>query len=162
MTQITIIVDDKTVIIAGRAAMLPALDWSAFNGPSVHDKIHAVHFDSDRGHGHVEYCDVVTEPATRPNHKPHNWLIDAATFEKAFGWVLPLYAEQCAADDAAAQAQQAQAEKQMQERIANPALASSPTVDSADMADMRARLAAAEAKAAAHDEFIATVRDATR
>ena len=162
MTQITIIVDDKMVIVGGRAAMLPALDWSAFNGQRVHDKIHAVQFDSDRGHGHVEYCDVVTEPATRPNHKPHNWLIDALTFEKLFGWVLSAYAEQCASDDAAAQAQQAQAEKQMQERIANPVLASSPTVDSADMADMRARLAAAEAKAAAHDEFIATVRDATR
>ena len=81
--------------------MLPDIDWSKFNGADVHDKIHAVQFDSERGAGHVEYCDVVTEPATRPNHKPHNWLIDAATFEKLFAWVLPAYAEQCAKDDAA-------------------------------------------------------------
>ena len=141
MSQITIIVDDKTVIVAGRAVMLPSLDWSAFNGPSVHDKVHAVQFDSDRGHGHVEYCDVVTEPATRPNHKPHNWLIDAATFEKTFGWVLSAYADQCAADDAA----QAHAEADAAAKAAIPRAASAvPAIAGArqeDVDGLRAQLA---------------------
>ena len=146
MTQITILVDDKTVIVAGRAVVLPNLDWSAFNGPSVHDKVHAVQFDSERGQGHVEYCDVVTEPATRPNHKPHNWLIDAATFEKLFGWVLPAYAEQCAADDAALAAAEAESEAKKQHALANPqAVSSVPAIAGArqeDVDGLRAQLAA--------------------
>ena len=142
MAQITIIVDDKTVIVGGRAVVLPDLDWSKFNGADVHDKIHAVQFDSERGAGHVEYCDVVTEPATRPNHKPHNWLIDAATFEKLFSWVLPSYAEQCAKEDAA----QAYAETEVKERVVS--ISATPGEVENLMADMKARLAAAEAKSA--------------
>ena len=145
MTQITIIVDDKTVIVGGRAVVLPSLDWSAFKGQSVNDKIHAVQFDSERGHGHVEYCDVVTEPATRPNQKPHNWLIDAATFDKTFGWVMPLYAEQCAADDAASAAAEAESEAKKQHALDNPqAVSAMPAIAGARQEDvdaLRAQLA---------------------
>ena len=46
----------------------------------------------------------MTLEAARPNLKPDNWPIDAATFDKKFGFVLPLYDAQCAINAAQAEA----------------------------------------------------------
>lgn len=103
--QITIIVDDKTVYVDGVSVALPNLDWSKFRDlGAAHDDIHAVQFNLDKGQGQIEYCEVMTGEAARPNIKPPNWPIDAATFEKKFGWVLPLYEAQIAANVAQADA----------------------------------------------------------
>ena len=101
MTQITIVVDDKMILVGGVACHLPDLDISSFrNIGAQHDNIRAVQFNTTSNDGHIEYCDVITDEPTRPNIKPGNWLIDRATFERKFGWVLPLHEKQVAANTA--------------------------------------------------------------
>lgn len=105
MTQIAVIVDDKMIIVDGVAIHCPRLDMTRLRDlGAAYDDVHAVQFDTKRGQGHIEYCDVVTDEAARPNIKPGNWQIDATTFENKFGWILPLYQKQAAADAAKAQA----------------------------------------------------------
>ena len=93
--QITIITDDKTVIVDGFPVALPGLDWSRFNGDpnTPWDDIRAVQFNSDRGQGHVEYKTIMTKQAARPDITPPNLLIGRAEFEQSFAWLLPAYEE---------------------------------------------------------------------
>lgn len=92
--QITIVVEDKTVICDGVAVPLPDVDWSAFDGdPSTKwDDVAAVQYNTDSRQGHVEYRTIVTGNAMRPNIRPGDMPIDAAYFEATFAWILQPYA----------------------------------------------------------------------
>ena len=65
--QITIVVEDKTVICDGVAVPLPDVDWSVFDGdPSTKwDDVAAVQFNTDTGQGHVEYRTIITSSPMR-------------------------------------------------------------------------------------------------
>ena len=140
MTQTTIVVDDKIVLVGGVACHLPDLDISSFrNIGAQHDDIRAVQFDTASGQGHVEYCEVITNEATRPNIKPGNWLIDQATFERKFGWVLPLHEKQVAAN-AAKEAEDLKAALEIQANM--PMIGSQATSDDALQKAMMAELMA--------------------
>ena len=91
--QITIVVEDKTVICDGVAVPLPDVDWSVFDGdPSTKwDDIAAVQYNTDSKQGHVEYRTIVTGNAMRPNIRPGDMPIDEAHFTAAFGWILEPY-----------------------------------------------------------------------
>ena len=91
--QITIVVEDKTVICDGVAVPLPDVDWSVFDGdPSTKwDDVAAVQFDTGAGQGHVEYRTIITANAMRPNIRPGDMPIDRATFEATYGWILEPY-----------------------------------------------------------------------
>ena len=91
--QITIVVEDKTVICDGVAVPLPDVDWSAFDGdPSTKwDDVAAVQYNTTSKQGHVEYRTIVTSNAMRPNIRPGDMPIDRATFESAYGWILEPY-----------------------------------------------------------------------
>lgn len=93
--QITIVVEDKTVICDGFAVPLPALDWAKFDGdPSTPwDDIQAVQYNTDEKQGHVEYRTIVTQPAVRPNIRPGDRHITSAEFNAEFAWVLDAYEE---------------------------------------------------------------------
>lgn len=92
--QITIVVEDKTVICDGVAVPLPDVDWSVFDGdPSTKwDDVAAVQYNTDSKQGHVEYRTIVTGNAMRPNIRPGDMPIDEAYFSAAFGWILEPYA----------------------------------------------------------------------
>ena len=91
--QITIVVEDKTVICDGVAVPLPDVDWSVFDGdPSTKwDDIAAVQYNTKSKQGHVEYRIIVTSAAMRPNIRPGDMPIDEAQFNAAFGWILEPY-----------------------------------------------------------------------
>ena len=93
--QITIVVEDKTVICDGVAVPLPDVDWSVFDGdPSTKwDDIAAVQYNTDSKQGHVEYRTIVTSNAMRPNIRPGDMPIDEAHFNGAFGWILEPYTQ---------------------------------------------------------------------
>ncbi len=93
--QITIVVEDKTVICDGVAVPLPDVDWSVFDGdPSTKwDDIAAVQYNTDSKQGHVEYRTIVTGNAMRPNIRPGDMPIDEAYFNAAFGWILEPYTQ---------------------------------------------------------------------
>ena len=140
MTQITIIVDDKTVLVGGVPCVLSDLDMGKFRDlGAVYDNIHAVQFDTVKGQGHIEYCDVITDEPARPNIKPSNWLIDRATFERKFGWVLPLHEKQVAAN-AAQEAEDLKAALEIQANM--PMIGSQATSDDALQKAMMAELMA--------------------
>ena len=93
--QITIVVEDKTVICDGVAVPLPDVDWSVFDGdPSTKwDDVAAVQYNTDSKQGHVEYRTIVTSNAVRPNIRPGDMPIDEAYFNAAFGWILEPYTQ---------------------------------------------------------------------
>ncbi len=93
--QITIVVEDKTVICDGVAVPLPDVDWSVFDGdPSTKwDDVAAVQYNTDSKQGHVEYRTIVTSNAMRPNIRPGDMPIDEAYFNAAFGWILEPYTQ---------------------------------------------------------------------
>ena len=90
--KITIIVDDKNVIMDGVLVHLPNMDWGnkCFTGDpgTVLDDVAAVQFDDDAGQGHVEYKTLLTKQTFRPNVRPPDCPITAADFQENFGWVL--------------------------------------------------------------------------
>jgi len=91
--QITIVVDDRTVLVDRKPLELPELDWSVFdldpNDPN--DDVSAVQFDTNSGQGHVEFKTRLTKQSNRPNVRPPDWHISSAEFEKHFAFVLPAY-----------------------------------------------------------------------
>ena len=93
--QMTIVVEDKTVICDGVAVPLPDVDWSVFDGdPSTKwDDVAAVQYNTDSKQGHVEYRTIVTGNAMRPNIRPGDMPIDEAYFNAAFGWILEPYTQ---------------------------------------------------------------------
>ncbi len=92
--QITIVVEDKTVICDGVAVPLPDVDWSVFDGdPSTKwDDVAAVQYNTETGKGHVEYRTIITSSPMRPNIRPGDMPIDAAYFDATFAWILQPYA----------------------------------------------------------------------
>lgn len=92
--QITIVVEDKTVIYEGVAVALPDVDWSVFDGdPATKwDDVSAVQFNTETGKGHVEYRTIITSSPMRPNIRPGDMPIDAAYFDATFAWILQPYA----------------------------------------------------------------------
>lgn len=118
--QITIVVDDKLVLVNRKPLELPDLDWSAFDMDpgNPDDDISAVQFNSVTGMGHVEFKTRTTKQLNRPNNRPPDWHISAADFEKHFGFVLPAYEAKLKvvmAEDAAREA----ARKAANEQAAN-------------------------------------------
>lgn len=91
--QITIVVDDKLVLIDRKPMELPELDWSVFDMDPANpdDDVSAVQFNTDSGTGHVEFKTRQTKQVNRPNNRPPDWHISAADFEKYFGFVVPAY-----------------------------------------------------------------------
>lgn len=108
--QITIVVDDRIVIVDGIAAHLPDLDWGhrSFVGDpgTLLDDVSAVQYDTVTGQGTVEYRTLVTRQATRPNVRPPDWYITPADFESNFAWVMPAYREAAARQKAEDEARQ--------------------------------------------------------
>lgn len=156
MTQITIIVEDKTVVVDGVAALLPDLDVSKFTGDptSPWDDIHAVQFNTKTGQGWVEYCVVATGQISRPDMKPPDWGIGKKDFDAMFGWVMPLYEAQITA----LKAEQEAAEKARMEaakRAAEaPAQVAREGMDVGIDQAMLAEFTAMKAKVAAQDELL--------
>ena len=107
--QITIVVEDKTVICDGFPVKLPALDWARFDGDPTTpwDDIAAVQYNTDHRQGHVEYRTIVTQPAIRPNIRPGDRLITETEFVTEFAWLLPAYDEEKAKVLAKAEADKA-------------------------------------------------------
>lgn len=105
--KVRIIVDDKKVIVDGRAADLPEIDWARLAGDPSNpwDDVSAVWYDSDTNQGHVEFYEVVTKQPMRPNIKPPDLRISTEDFQRDYGWMLePYYAaigRQEAAENAA-------------------------------------------------------------
>ncbi len=167
--QITIVVDDKTVICDGFGVELPGVDWTRFDGDpaSKWDDVQAVQFNTDDKQGHVEYRTVVTVPPVRPNFRPGDWHITAEDFEREFAWILPLYvaererlmAEQTRAEAAAehqrlAAAEQAEtARREAIRRASDPGTTPAPPME--DMDELKAKLAALEATVAAQQKAFA-------
>jgi hypothetical protein len=144
MTQITIIVDDKTVYVDGKGLSIPDLDWGLFNGDpaSPWDDIHAVQYDTARKQGYVEYKTVPTAQLGRPDIKPPDWAIDDADFEANFAWVLPVYDAKKLVADAEVEARRIQANEA-------PAAVEAVPVDAAtrdELDELKAQNAALETK----------------
>lgn len=105
--KVRIIVDDKKVIVDGRAADLPDVDWGRLAGDPDNpwDDVSAVWYDSETNQGHIEFYEVVTKQPHRPNIKPPDLRINTEDFQRDYGWILePYYAalgRQEAADNAA-------------------------------------------------------------
>ena len=93
--QITIVVEDKTVICDGFAVAMPDIDWSVFDGDpkTPWDDVAAVQYNTKTGQGHIEYRTIVTDGHTRPNIRPGDKPLDAAEFERVYGWIIPAYVE---------------------------------------------------------------------
>lgn len=149
--QITIVVDDKIVLV-NRKPLVLDLDWSVFDmDPSnPDDDVAAVQFDTDAGQGHVEFKTRQTKQVNRPNNRPPDWHINAADFEKYFSFVLPVY-------EATAKKVKAEQEAREAERAAranDPAPA--PVIDavSREEAQRMADEAAAKAVAAFAAEIV--------
>lgn len=151
--QITIVVDDKLVLVDRKPLELPELDWSVFdmdpNDPN--DDVSAVQFDTDAGQGHVEFKTRLTKQVTRPNVRPPDWRITAAEFEKHFGFVIPAYE----AKAKTVKAEQAAREAEMAARANEPRTEAVP-VDavSREEAQRMADEAAAKAVAAFAAEIV--------
>lgn len=93
--KVRIVVDDKLVIVDGRSAVFPDADWTRFEGSpdTPYDNVSAVWYDSEAGQGHVEFYEVVTKQASRPNIKPPDLMISTEDFQRDYSWVLePFYA----------------------------------------------------------------------
>lgn len=146
--KITIVVDDQRVIVDRVGLHMPDLDWSKFDGDpsSPLDDIAAVQFDTGHGQGHIEYREIITAQASRPNMRPPDWMINQAQFEAMFGWVLPLHAARKAEAEAGRAKAEADAEKARQVAIENPL----PVNQSApvDISQFEAALAEKDAKLA--------------
>jgi hypothetical protein len=184
--KIRIVVDDKLVSVDRCVMPMPELDWTAFDGdPSTPwDDIAAVQHDSDRGQGHVEYREIVTDQATRHNMRPPDWNINQSQFDELFGWVLPLHAARKAEMEAERKAHEAAAEKARAEaeaaalaqqqadadQINRGEASPAPAIDTsqlkaavaekdAEIAALNAKLAAVEAKV---DAIVQGVDDAAK
>lgn len=144
--QITIVVDDKLVLVNRKPLELPELDWSVFDMDPANpdDDVAAVQFDADTGMGHVEFKTRLTKQLNRPNVRPPDWMINAAEFEKHFGFVIPAYE----AKAKKIKAEQAAREAAREARANDPAPA--PVVEgvSREEAQRMAEKAAADAVAA--------------
>lgn len=154
--QITIVVDDKLVLIDRKPLELPELDWSVFdmdpNDPN--DDVSAVQFDTEAGQGHVEFKTRLTKQVTRPNVRPPDWSITAVEFEKHFGFVIPAYEAKAKKVKAEQAAKEAEREALAEARANDPAPA--PVVDavSREEAQRMAEKAAADAVAAFAAEIV--------
>jgi len=93
--QITIVVEDKTVICDGFAVVMPDIDWAVFDGDpkTPWDDVAAVQYNTKSGQGHIEYRTIVTDGHTRPNIRPGDKPIDAAEWMRSYEWVIPAYVE---------------------------------------------------------------------
>ena len=155
--QITIVVDDKTVYCGGVAVQIDGLDWAKFNGDpaSPWDDIAAVQFNTASSQGHVEYREIETRQAMRPNIKPPDMRIGADEFNEDFAWVLPYYQDAVAI-------QKAEADRRAeQEAVQSAAFAAQPqqtaSVSSVDIDALRAQLAAQKAE----NERLAALSEST-
>jgi len=150
--QITIVVEDRLVLIDRKPLELPELDWSVFDMDPAdpNDDVSAVQFDTVAGQGHVEFKTRVTKQSTRPNVRPPDWMINAAEFEKHFGFVIPAYE----AKAKKIKAEQAAREAERQARANDPAPA--PVVEgiSREEAQRMAEKAAADAVKAFAQEIV--------
>lgn len=150
--QITIVVEDRLVLIDRKPLELHELDWSVFDMDPAdpNDDVSAVQFDTDAGQGHVEFKTRLTKQATRPNVRPPDWMINAAEFEKHFGFVIPAYE----AKAKKIKAEQAAREAAREARANDPAPA--PVVEgvSREEAQRMAEKAAADAVAAFAAEIV--------
>lgn len=143
--QITIIVPDKIVLCDALPITLPGVDWTKFAGDpgSPFDDIHAVHFNSERGQGHIEYKEVETRQAARANIKPPDMRIGQAEFDADFAWILEAYNAERARLEAAATAKKAAGETAIADNAANPqAVDIAPATPSASAGDVEALKAA--------------------
>lgn len=113
--QITIVVDDKLVMIDRKPVHLPDLDWAVFDMDPANpdDDVAAVQFDTEAGVGHVEFKTRQTKQVNRPNNRPPDWHISAADFEKHFAFVLPAYEAKLKTVQAEETAREAEREAQM-------------------------------------------------
>ena len=93
--QITIVVDDKKVVCDGVAVTMPDIDWAVFDGDpkTPWDDVACVQYNTKTGQGHIEYRTIVTAGHARPNIRPGDKPIDAAEFERVYGWIIPAYVE---------------------------------------------------------------------
>ena len=154
--QITIIVPDKTVYCDGLAIEMPDLDWSTFDGDPATpwDDIHAVQFNATAGQGHVEYKEILTHQAARPNIKPPSWGISMLDFEANFAWVLPAFAARKAQIEAENAAREAAERAAAEAQAAAPAFSaepgewSAPSASSEDLEALKAEIAALKESAA--------------
>lgn len=143
--KITVMVPDKTVVVSGVGHELPDLDWSVFDGdPSTPwDDIRCICINGDSGY--VEYRQIVTQPAHRPNIIPPNLAITEAEFIAKYGFVI----EAWQAADAKAKAEEAEAARQRAELAAKLATAKQEIADKSGNPDeietLKSRLAAIEA-----------------
>ncbi|MBK8467841.1 MAG: hypothetical protein IPL32_18675 [Chloracidobacterium sp.] len=174
--QITIVVEDKTVICDGVAVPLPDVDWSVFDGdPSTKwDDVAAVQYNTDSKQGHVEYRTIVTSNAMRPNIRPGDMPIDEAHFNAAFGWILEPYTqardEQVRREREAAEAAKRASVKAEADRRAAIEKASLPRDESegplepvaskAELEDLQKQLAALSASNALLSQRIAANEEA--
>lgn len=149
--QITIVVGDKTVICDGVGVVLPAVDWSVFDGdPTTRwDDIAAVQFNTDSGQGHIEYRTIVTDHPARPNIRPGDMPISADDFQQRFAWILDPYKVEASKQRAAAEAVRAKSEAARQQAEADRETSRRAEIDAAT-SDMREKLAALEAQTAQH------------
>lgn len=145
--QITIVVDDRLVLIDRKPLELPELDWSVFdmdpNDPN--DDVSAVQFDTDAGQGHVEFKTRMTKQFNRPNVRPPDWMISATDFEKHFSFVIQAY-----------EAKAAKIRAEREARANDPVPESAPVVEgiSREEAQRMAEKAAADAVAAFAAEIV--------
>ena len=150
--QITIVVDDRLVLVDRKPLELPELDWCVFDMDPANpdDDVSAVQFNTDSGTGHVEFKTRQTKQSTRPNIRPPDWHIGAAEFEKHFAFVLPVYE----AKMQKVKAEQAAREAEREARANDPAPA--PVVEgvSREEAQRMAEKAAADAVAAFAAEIV--------
>jgi hypothetical protein len=76
--KISIIADDRYIIIDGRPVRMEALD--------IDPMYHAVQFDTDKGWGEIEYKEIDRDGAgPEPAYKPRNEPVLAEHFENMFG-----------------------------------------------------------------------------
>ena len=155
--QITIVVDDKTVYCGGVAVQIPALDWAKFDGEpgSPWDDIAAVQFNTASSQGHVEYREIETRQAMRPNMRPPDMRIGVAEFNADFAWVLPYYEDALSRQKIEAERQAAQAAVQSAAFEAQPQQTAS--VSSDDIEALRSQLAAQKAE----NERLAALSEST-
>jgi len=154
--KIAIIVPDQMVVIDGLGFKLPDIDWNVFLGAEVAwDDIRAVQFDTDAGVGHVEYCEIVTNPPTRPNIIPANRVISAEEFAHEFGFVLPHWEAAKVRFEAE---EQAAAEARAAARLAPSDDQPRPAADPDEIAALKAEIAGLKDDLAAFEEGLHKAR----
>lgn len=121
--QITIVVDDKLVLVDRKPLHLPDLDWAVFDLDPANpdDDVQAVQFDTHTGTGHVEFKTRITKQANRPNNRPPDWLIGQAEFDQYFAFVVPAYEDRRAQIEAEAAEAENRAAARKQEIASSPA-----------------------------------------